>query len=257
MVALSLHSNSTSVGMTEDPVEVFGHDFPYLKSVETSCKLSPYYMWVKRIPAAIIEKALDVSGLKDIAIDSYTASNRVRTFRIITETGEVEVSGYDLRKNIGWDELPSTMITDISRDGDILYLMEKAMATELVYVSGLPLKWQKPEKVTKRYSPHFIPAQLSRSMKTADFDFDLPRRLVASRPSEKRDFSRLLILHKDGSVEHKLFFSVIDYLEEGDMLLMNNTKVFPVRIIGRRTGGQGWIFYWSGKRTVKNLGDIV
>src|SRR5208283_2002901 len=66
--------HSTSVGMTEDPVEVFGHEFPYLKSVETSCKLSPYYVWVKRIPAATIEKALDVSGLKEIVIESSTVS---------------------------------------------------------------------------------------------------------------------------------------------------------------------------------------
>ncbi|MBF0558326.1 MAG: SpoIID/LytB domain-containing protein [Nitrospirae bacterium] len=111
--------HSTSVGMTEDPVDVFGKTFPYLKSVETNCKLSPYYLWVKRIPAAGIEKALDVPGLKDIVIDSYTASNRVRVFKLITETGEVEVSGYDFRKNMGWDELPSTMITDITKDGDI------------------------------------------------------------------------------------------------------------------------------------------
>lgn len=111
--------HSTSVGMTEDPAEVFGKTFPYLKSVETDCRLSPYYMWVKRIPAGVIEKALDVSGLKDIVIDSYTASNRVKVFRIITDAGEVEVSGYDFRKNIGWDELPSTMVTDIARDGDI------------------------------------------------------------------------------------------------------------------------------------------
>ncbi|MBF0558325.1 MAG: tRNA preQ1(34) S-adenosylmethionine ribosyltransferase-isomerase QueA [Nitrospirae bacterium] len=75
-------------------------------------------------------------------------------------------------------------------------------------------------------------------MRTADFDFDLPRQSIALRPSEKRDFSKLLVLHKDGSVEHKSFFNIIDYLEEGDMLLMNNTKVFPARIIGQKKGGQ-------------------
>jgi len=74
-------------------------------------------------------------------------------------------------------------------------------------------------------------------MRTADFDFDLPQELIASRPSEKRDYSQLLILHRDGSIEHKRFFDILDYLEEGDMILMNNTKVFPARIIGKKTGG--------------------
>ncbi|MGD0283249.1 MAG: tRNA preQ1(34) S-adenosylmethionine ribosyltransferase-isomerase QueA [Dissulfurispiraceae bacterium] len=75
-------------------------------------------------------------------------------------------------------------------------------------------------------------------MRTADFNFDLPQELIASRPSEKRDYSRLLILHRDGSVEHKRFFNIIDYLEEGDLMLMNDTKVFPARIIGKRMGGR-------------------
>ncbi len=75
-------------------------------------------------------------------------------------------------------------------------------------------------------------------MRTADFNFNLPQELIASRPSEKRDDSRLLILHRDGSVEHKRFFNIIDYLEEGDLMLMNDTKVFPARIIGKGMGGR-------------------
>jgi len=109
--------HSTSGGITEDPAEVFGKSYPYLKSIETNCELSPYYMWEKRIPAADIERAMQVSGLKDIIIDSYTVSNRVKEFRLVTESGEVEVPGNYFRKNIGWDELPSILITDITRDG--------------------------------------------------------------------------------------------------------------------------------------------
>ncbi len=115
--------HSTSGGMTEDPVEVFGKSYPYLKSIETNCELSPYFMWEKRIPVADIEKAMKVSGLKDIIIDSYTVSNRVKVFRLVTANGEVEVSGPQFRKSIGWDELPSTLITDITRDGDT-YIIE-------------------------------------------------------------------------------------------------------------------------------------
>src|SRR5208283_5986229 len=111
------------------------------------------------------------------------------------------------------------------------------MATASACASGLLLKWQKREKVTGRYSRNFTRVPLLSAMRTADFDFDLPQELIASRPSEKRDCSQLLILHRDGCIEHKRFFDIVDYIEEGDMLLMNNTKVFPARIIGKTMGG--------------------
>lgn len=74
-------------------------------------------------------------------------------------------------------------------------------------------------------------------MKTADFDFHLPQDLIASRPAEKRDHSRLLVLHRDGGIEHRRFFEIGEYLHEGDMLVLNNTKVVPARIIGKKTSG--------------------
>lgn len=70
-------------------------------------------------------------------------------------------------------------------------------------------------------------------MKTEDFDYDLPEELIAQTPLEKRDSSRLLILNrKTGEIEHKKFENIIDYLEEGDTLVLNNTKVLPARLIG-------------------------
>lgn len=74
-------------------------------------------------------------------------------------------------------------------------------------------------------------------MRTADFDFYLPKDLIALRPSEKRDNSRLLVLYRDGGIEHRMFFDVVEYLNEGDILLLNNTKVFPARIIGTKHSG--------------------
>lgn len=74
-------------------------------------------------------------------------------------------------------------------------------------------------------------------MKTADFDFYLPKDLIALRPSEKRDNSRLLVLHRDGTVGHRRFSDIVEYLNEGDMLLLNNTKVFPARIIAAKPSG--------------------
>ena len=76
-------------------------------------------------------------------------------------------------------------------------------------------------------------------MKAADFDFHLPEGLIAKKPSDKRDLSRLLALHRNGRIEHKIFSNLPDYLNEGDLLLLNNTKVFPARLTGTKpTGGR-------------------
>jgi stage II sporulation protein D len=115
--------HSTSGGMTEDPSEVFGKSYPYLMPVETSSELSPYYMWEKRIPVSEIERASNISGIKDIAVESLTISNRVRNFKIIAESGEHIFPAKELRKNLGWDKLPSTMITNIAKSEEI-YIFE-------------------------------------------------------------------------------------------------------------------------------------
>ncbi len=76
-------------------------------------------------------------------------------------------------------------------------------------------------------------------MKTHDFYYDLPEELIAQTPLERRDGSRLLVMHKqDGSLEHRHFYDVIDYLQPGDCLVMNNSRVLPARLLGKRaTGG--------------------
>jgi S-adenosylmethionine:tRNA ribosyltransferase-isomerase len=74
-------------------------------------------------------------------------------------------------------------------------------------------------------------------MKTADFDFPLPEYLIASRPLKERTKSRLLVLCRDGSIEHRTFADLPYYLKRGDMLIMNNTRVFPARLTGFRKNG--------------------
>lgn len=70
-------------------------------------------------------------------------------------------------------------------------------------------------------------------MKTSDFDFDLPECLIAQTPLQKRDSSRLLVLNKEtGSIEHKNFTDIINYLNKGDVLVLNDTKVIPARLYG-------------------------
>lgn len=70
-------------------------------------------------------------------------------------------------------------------------------------------------------------------MKTSDFYYDLPEELIAQTPLEPRDSSRLMILHKKtGEIEHRHFYDILDYLNEGDCLIMNDSRVLPARIYG-------------------------
>lgn len=70
-------------------------------------------------------------------------------------------------------------------------------------------------------------------MKKSDFFYDLPQELIAQHPSEKRDESRMMVLDRQsGEVQHKHFFDIVDELEKGDCLILNNTKVLPARIYG-------------------------
>lgn len=72
-------------------------------------------------------------------------------------------------------------------------------------------------------------------MKTSDFFFELPKELIAQDPLEDRSASRLMVIHrKTGAIEHKYFTDIIDYLEPGDCLVRNNTKVIPARLYGTR-----------------------
>lgn len=76
-------------------------------------------------------------------------------------------------------------------------------------------------------------------MKTHDFWYDLPEELIAQTPLQKRDASRLLVLGKDnGDISHKHFYNIIEYLQPGDCLVMNDSRVLPARLLGKRkTGG--------------------
>lgn len=76
-------------------------------------------------------------------------------------------------------------------------------------------------------------------MKTQDFWYDLPEELIAQTPLDKRDSSRLLVMDREtGDIAHKHFYDILDYLRPGDCLVMNDSRVLPARLIGRRpTGG--------------------
>ena len=81
---------------------------------------------------------------------------------------------------------------------------------------------------------------LNAQLKTSDFDYELPAELIAQTPKEPRDHSRLMVLHRsDGTIEHRRFFEIAALLNPGDVLVLNDSRVLPARLNGRRldTGG--------------------
>ena len=82
-------------------------------------------------------------------------------------------------------------------------------------------------------------------MKLSHFNYDLPEGLLAEYPSEHRDEAKLMVLHRDTEkIEHKTFKDLVDYFDEGDILVFNNTKVFPARLYGNKekTGARIEVF---------------
>ena len=82
-------------------------------------------------------------------------------------------------------------------------------------------------------------------MKLSKFKFDLPSGLIAKYPSDNRDESRLMVVHRDtGKIEHKMFKDIVDYFDEGDVMVVNDTKVFPARLYGNKekTGAKIEVF---------------
>ena len=75
-------------------------------------------------------------------------------------------------------------------------------------------------------------------MKVSEFNYELPEELIAQTPIKKRDDSRLMVLNREKkTIEQKIFHDIIDYLEPGDVLVRNNTKVIPARLYGKKETG--------------------
>ncbi|MDK2953411.1 MAG: S-adenosylmethionine:tRNA ribosyltransferase-isomerase [Kosmotoga sp.] len=76
------------------------------------------------------------------------------------------------------------------------------------------------------------------NMKVSDFDYELPKELIAQEPVQPRDHSRLMVIRRDReNFEHTHFYRIIDYLEPGDLLVMNDSKVIPARLLGKKSTG--------------------
>ena len=97
-------------------------------------------------------------------------------------------------------------------------------------------------------------------MKLSHFDFTLPKELLAEYPAEHRDESRLMVLNrKEGTIEHKLFKDIINYFDEGDVLMLNDTKVFPARMYGNKekTGARIEVFLLRELNAENRLWDVL
>lgn len=113
--------HSTCGGKTENSEDVFGKSYPYLKSVESNCELSPYWLWERKIPLQDIEKSLNISNIKEIEIKSYTSTNRIKTLEITHSTGTLTIKASELRRILGWSNLPSTNFNITRDNGSLIF----------------------------------------------------------------------------------------------------------------------------------------
>lgn len=96
--------------------------------------------------------------------------------------------------------------------------------------------------------------------KLSHFAFELPKNLIAQYPSDNRDESKLMVLHRDsGKIEHRIFKDILEYFDEGDAMIFNNTKVFPARLYGRKekTGAKIEVFLLRELNHDARLWDVL
>lgn len=97
-------------------------------------------------------------------------------------------------------------------------------------------------------------------MKLSHFNFDLPKELLAEYPSENRDEARLMVVdRKTKTIEHRLFKDIIEYFDEGDVMVLNDTKVFPARLYGNKekTGARIEVFLLRELNAEQRLWDVL
>ncbi|MAX79229.1 MAG: tRNA preQ1(34) S-adenosylmethionine ribosyltransferase-isomerase QueA [Crocinitomicaceae bacterium] len=97
-------------------------------------------------------------------------------------------------------------------------------------------------------------------MKLSQFKIDIPEELIAQYPADDRDESRLMVVHRDtGKIEHKMFKDIIDYFDEGDVMIQNDTRVFPARLYGNKekTGAKIEVFLLRELNRESRLWDVL
>ncbi len=97
-----------------------------------------------------------------------------------------------------------------------------------------------------------------KNWKTSDFFYNLPPELIAQKPLRPRDHSRLLVLDKKtGFIRHQHFYDIVDHLNPGDLLVLNNSKVFPARLIGKKEATQGRVEVFLHKKEARDIWECL
>ncbi len=148
--------HSTSAESTEEPAEVFGKHYPYIKPVPVNCEASPYCLWERRIPVEEVEKSLDISEIGELSIASYTATKRVRTVDIVHSKGILTMKATDLRKMLGWNRLPSTNFT-VSREGGMIVFEGKGYGHGVGLCQWSALQMAREGKSYREILSYFYP----------------------------------------------------------------------------------------------------
>jgi len=148
--------HSTCGGKTETPEEVFGKSYPYLKSVESTCDISPYSVWEKQIKSRELEKALNVREIKNITVKSHTSSGRVKELRILAASGSSAMSAPDFRKAIGWSRLPSTNFS-VHKEADSFFFEGKGYGHGVGLCQWCALKMAREGKNYREILSYFYP----------------------------------------------------------------------------------------------------
>ncbi|MDE6249225.1 MAG: S-adenosylmethionine:tRNA ribosyltransferase-isomerase, partial [Paramuribaculum sp.] len=97
-------------------------------------------------------------------------------------------------------------------------------------------------------------------MKLSQFKFNLPEELIAQYPAEERDQARMMVVHRDtGEIEHRIFKEIINYFDDGDLFVFNNTRVFPARLYGNKekTGARIEVFLLRELNADNKLWDVL
>lgn len=148
--------HSTCGGVTEDPEEVFGKRFPYLRPVESNCEISPYWVWSRKIPLPEIEDVLNIQCIKEIEIRSYTSTKRAKELTVIHCSGSTTIRATDLRKALGWTRLPSTLFS-ISKDGNSIVFEGKGYGHGVGLCQWSALQMAREGKNYKEILSFFFP----------------------------------------------------------------------------------------------------
>ena len=94
--------------------------------------------------------------------------------------------------------------------------------------------------------------------KLGDFNYSLPKKFIAQHPEARRDYAKLMVLHKDsGEIEHRKFYNIVDYMRKNDLLVVNNTKVFPARLFATKDRTDAKVEVFLLRELSENLWEVM